>query len=91
LVVTTDKYSQKYKDLTNQSNLAHFGFVSFCPIPWQTKLDTYFPKNNPILEILLAYVKESEILDKTSLRFKTAQNDPYPNKKARIKEGGLTK
>ena len=49
---------------TRQSDLSEFGAVSYCSLPRQARLDQYFPKNNPILDILLACIKESEVLDK---------------------------
>lgn len=66
---------------TRQSDLSEFGAVSYCSLPRQARLDQYFPKNNPILDILLACIKESEVLDKAALRFKTTQKDLYLNKK----------
>ena len=47
-------------DQGKQSDLSKFGFVSYCPLPRQTTLDSYFPKDNAMLDILLQCIKEQE-------------------------------
>ena len=77
----TDRYDRRYKDLKPQTDLSDFNFVSYCSLSHHTKLGAYFPENNPILDILLACIKQSKVLDKAALRFKTPQKDLYSNKK----------
>ena len=56
---TSDNSNQKYKDF-KQRNLADYGFISYCALPRQTKLDKHIPKNSPILDILFKCKAEEE-------------------------------
>ena len=44
LMSTTNKSTPGFKHLEGQTNLSDFGFISYCPLAHQIKLDVYLEK-----------------------------------------------
>jgi hypothetical protein len=49
-----------------QSDLSRFGFISSCPLPRQTKIDSYLPKENTVLDILMECLREIDAEQKAN-------------------------